>query len=166
MELADLRPNRMMQELIRLDHRRMQLLDVLFEQDMSRADFGVMDIIYRHREEHPEVPGIYASEIAEKCWVSRPAISRQLQQLENRGWIERTVDPHSKRSAFVFLTDRGREALLRQYERGKNFHNNVFARMGEQQMNELMESMRKLTAAMEQEVQQFKQQGSPKGGCE
>lgn len=155
---------RAMRELIRLDHRRMHLVSTLFEHTMSRMDFTVMDSIYRYRQEHPETPGIYSSEIAQNCFVTRPAISRQLQQLEKRGWIQRTVDPHSKRSTFVDLTNKGREALLQHYEDSKTFHDNVYYRMGEQQMENLLESMRQLTAAMEQEVQRFKQQQEAERG--
>lgn len=164
MEAHDLKAAEAMRELIRLDHRRMQLVSSLFEHTMSRMDFRVMDSIYRYREQHPEAPGIYSSEIAQNCFVTRPAISRQLQQLENRGWIQRRVDPHSKRSAFVDLTNKGREVLLQHYEDSKTFHDNVYYRMGEQQMENLLESVRQLTAAMEQEVQRFKQQQEAERG--
>ena len=153
-----------MRELIRLDHRRMHLVSSLFEHTMSRMDFSVMDIIYHYRAEHPETPGIYSSEIAQKCCVTRPAVSRQLQLLEKRGWVQRTVDPNSKRSAFIDLTNEGREALLQHYEASKTFHRNVYYRMGEQKMEALLESMRQLTEAMEQEVERFKQQDAERGG--
>lgn len=153
-----------MRELIRLDHRRMLLVSSLFEKHMSRMDFGVLDCVYTHRAEHPDALGIYASEIAEKCHVTRSAISRQLQLLETRGWITRTVDPHSKRSVFVSLTDKGTEILLEHYEASKHFHDRVYYRMGEQRMETLLESMRQLTTAMEQEVQRFKQEEAERGG--
>ena len=153
-----------MRELIRLDHRRMHLVGALFERTMSRMDFSIMDSVYRYRAEHPETPGIYSSEIAQRCCVTRPAISRQLQLLEKRGWVQRTVDPNSKRSAFIDLTNEGREALLRHYEMSKTFHNNVYYRMGEQQMETLLKNLRILTDAMEQEVERFKQQEAERGG--
>ena len=153
----------MMQELVQLDHRRMRLLESLFEENLSRVDFSVMDTIYRYREEHPDIPGIYASEIAERFRISRPAVSRHLQCLEDRGWIYRTVDPRSRRSVFIALTNSGSEVLLRQYERGKAFHDNVFHRMGDGQMQMLLDGMRRLTEAMEQEVERMKQEKGTKG---
>lgn len=165
MDVDDIKATQAMRELIRLDHRRMHLLSSLFSRySMSGMDFRIMDIIYHYREEHPDTPGIYSSQIAQKCSVTRPAVSRQIQLLEKRGWVHRTVDPNSKRSAFVDLTNEGREVILRHYEVSKTFHDNVYYRMGEQKMEALLESMRQLTEAMEQEIERMKQQEAERGG--
>lgn len=155
-------PSSLMQEWIAVSHQARHIRWPMLIQGMSQADFFVMHQIYHHMHEHPEVPGIYASEIAARGHVSRAAVSRQLQQLENRGWIARCTDPNSKRNAFVYLTDEGNAVVQRQHKIGEEFFDRVFARVGEERMQEAMSLIREIISAMEAELQK---NGKEKGEC-
>jgi DNA-binding MarR family transcriptional regulator len=50
------------------------------------------------------------SQLAEACRVSVPAVSRMLNHLEARGWVERRVDATNRRVVHVVATEAGREA--------------------------------------------------------
>ena len=142
----------LMQEWIRLGHRFRHIRwDNLF-QTMSRSDFFVMNMIYRYQEHHPEIPGIYASMIAERAHVSRAAVSRQLQQLEERGWIARKIDPSSKRNAFVYLTEEGASVVRRQHTCSEQFFDRVFSRVGRERMEEMLQTLDEIADAMETEL--------------
>lgn len=150
-------------EIICLGNRIKKTIWPMMFRDISRADFFVMNQIACHRNHHPEVPGIYASELAARSHVSRAAISRQLQQLENRGWIARCADPHSKRNVFVYLTDEGKAVIENQHAEGDAFFERVINRVGEDRMQEALELFRDIVSAMEEEA---KHNDSEKGVCE
>lgn len=161
--------SQLMQEWFRVGHRFRHLRWSKLFYGMSRSDFFVMTMIFHHRKRHPEIPGIYASTIAEHAQISRAAVSRQLQQLEDRGWITRCTDPNSKRSVFVDLTDAGLAAIQAQHDYGAQFFHHVFTRVGEQRMTEAMQSLNELLNAMEIEFENlpnFSHETRAKGECE
>ena len=138
-------------------------------QGMSRPDFFVMTMILHHRESNPETQGIYASTIADHTQVSRAAISRQLQQMENRGWITRRTDPNSKRNVLIDLTDEGTAAIREQHERGEQFFYRVYERIGEQRMAEAIQALDLLVSAIQEEIESLpgsSQGDNAKGVCE
>ncbi len=49
-----------------------------------------------------------AGELAERCHVSEPTISKMLKGLEHGGLVERHTDPENRRIVWVSLTPRGR----------------------------------------------------------
>jgi DNA-binding MarR family transcriptional regulator len=100
---------------------------------------------------YPDTPGIYASTIAKRAQVSRAAVSRQLQQMENRGWILRSTDPNSKRSVFVKLTDAGIAVVQQQYASEEQLFQRAFARVGEQRVAEAFGVLDEMMAALETE---------------
>lgn len=139
-------------EIICLGNRIKKAVWPLMFRDISRADFFAMNQIYHYMKDHPESPGIYASRIAAQAHVSRAAVSRQLQQLENRGWIVRQTDPSSKRNVFVSLTEEGKTVIERQHEEGDEFFRRVIDRVGEDRMRQALELFRDIVCAMEQEA--------------
>lgn len=139
-------------EMICLGNRMKRSMRPLMFREISRADFFVMNQIDHFMKNHPEKPGIYASRIAAQGYVSRAAVSRQLQQLENRGWIARTIDPSSKRNVFVSLTEKGKSVIEHHREEGEEFFRRVIARVGEDRMRQALELFRDIVSAMEQEA--------------
>jgi DNA-binding MarR family transcriptional regulator len=53
------------------------------------------------------------SVVADRCFLSRPALSSLLDTLERRGLVERTTHPDDRRSALVAITRTGKHALER-----------------------------------------------------
>ena len=47
------------------------------------------------------------TDLTRKLEVSKPAVSRTLRNLENKGYIYRRVDEHDRRNTFVTLTEEG-----------------------------------------------------------
>ncbi|MEW5921678.1 MAG: MarR family transcriptional regulator [Bacillota bacterium] len=48
-------------------------------------------------------------DIVEQLDISKPAVSRALESLEKKGYVERVKDPSDKRVSLVQLTDKARE---------------------------------------------------------
>jgi DNA-binding MarR family transcriptional regulator len=54
-----------------------------------------------------------ARDLAGRERVSAPSMSKSVSELEERGFVSRTVDPSDARQKIVSLTESGRDALLR-----------------------------------------------------
>jgi DNA-binding MarR family transcriptional regulator len=66
-----------------------------------------------------EFPSLPVGEIAERCRVAAPTISKMLNPLEAEGVIERQIDPTNRRVIRVKLTEAGRAAeaaMARRFE--------------------------------------------------
>jgi DNA-binding MarR family transcriptional regulator len=52
------------------------------------------------------------SDIAAADRISQPTATNLVQKLEERGWVERTPDPHDARAVRIRITDTGKAAQL------------------------------------------------------
>lgn len=119
---------------------------------MSQADFVLLGQLAEYQKRHPGRPGLYSSELADRLGISRPAVSRQIQTLERRGWLARSTDPRCKRNVHLSITPAGHDAMDRQKQVLDEFFHRVFDRVGEQRMREIVTGIAELTEAMEQEM--------------
>jgi DNA-binding MarR family transcriptional regulator len=71
-----------------------------------------------------KVERLMAGELAERCHVSEPTISKMLKSLEASGFIERHTDPSNRRVVWVSLTPAGREMR----ERSADYFQSALAR--------------------------------------
>ncbi|MGH2460656.1 MAG: MarR family transcriptional regulator [Chloroflexota bacterium] len=80
--------------------------------EVGRAQFFVLHILSK-------AGPLAVGDIAERCHVSGPTISRMLNQLEANGMIERRIDPANRRVIRVDVTEAGRAAeagMTRRFE--------------------------------------------------
>lgn len=81
--------------------------------------------------------GVKVSWLVKKARVPAPAISRTLRTLEQKGFIERTVDKDDRRNTFVSLTEAG-TAINREIDGiMEGFADAVFGNMGEETMQRM-----------------------------
>lgn len=80
--------------------------------EVGQAQFFVLHVL-------SEAGSLAVGDIAERCHVSGPTISRMLNQLEANGLIERRIDPANRRVIRVDVTEAGRAAeaeMTRRFE--------------------------------------------------
>jgi len=80
--------------------------------EIGQAQFFVLHVLAR-------AGSLAVGEIAERCHVSVPTISRMLNHLETNGLIERHIDPANRRVIRVVVTEAGRAAeadMTRRFE--------------------------------------------------
>ena len=80
--------------------------------EIGQAQFFVLHVL-------GEAGPLPVGEIAERCHVAVPTVSRMLNHLEANGLIERHVDPANRRVVRVVLTEAGRAAeaeMTRRFE--------------------------------------------------
>lgn len=125
---------------------------------MTATEFKMLGLLMKHRELHPEQTGIYASVIAEALRISRPAVSRQLQQMESRGWIRRVTDPDSKRNVFVQLLPEGEESFTRQREDVDRFWQSVCRGEDKESIERIINDVAHVMESVDRELQNIEKQ--------
>lgn len=122
--------------------------------DLKPDEFTALKLVRDYQQEHPDVPGIYVSELAERVHLSLPATSKRLKQLERAGLIRRTVDLCRRRNTFVSITPQG-DALVREgLRRCAALSQQLFHQMGEENTAMLLESVTRMVELLEQALVQ------------
>lgn len=87
-------------ELVEAIHRIQRInMSGLFH-NISKGESITLEMIYRGNK-------ITVSDLAKCQHTSSPAVSRNLKALEEKGWIERTIDTKDRRNTYVCLTAEG-----------------------------------------------------------
>ena len=120
---------------------------------VSGREVQFLKTIERFHWTHPEVPGVYVNDLAEKLGVTKSAVSKILRHLEERGLIERRVDPDNRRNTFVCLTEEGFALGERQRDEHDAFLLRVVDSLGEARYLEILGGVRELTQCMERELE-------------
>ncbi|MCG6228609.1 MarR family winged helix-turn-helix transcriptional regulator [Vibrio furnissii] len=82
-----------------------RLLTQRFKQasiDMTAEQWGVILVLKNHESKNSEP--MTQSQISELLYLEKSSVSRSIDGLEKRGWIERQRSPSDSRSKFVSLT--------------------------------------------------------------
>ena len=127
--------------------------------EMSCTEFHILGILMRYKKKKPEKIGVYASEIADIMKISRPAVSKQLQQMEDKGWIKRVTDPNSKRNTFVQILPKGETIFIRQRDSIGEFWEKVCRRAGEEQVRNMIDGINSIIDAAQDELDNISEEG-------
>lgn len=86
---------------------------------------------------HIDLEGTRMTVLAERAGVTKQAVGQLVADLEQRGYVARTVDPRDRRAVLVTFTAAG-ERFLRDAERIKHeLEDEYLARLGVERMAEL-----------------------------
>jgi len=88
---------------------------------------------------------VKAAKLSELLEVSRPAITRILNGLENRGYITRHIDKADRRSINIALTDTGRRALDAANQRISATADRLVSSLGDEDAEKLIQLLDRLT---------------------
>jgi len=98
------------------------------------------------------------SEIQDKLFMTKPAVSQILNGLENKGLVHREIDPRDRRRIMVTLTPRG-DAVLRNMK-GHTDHvmDTTLSRFGEENTQELIRLLNLLADITEELKEDMKRE--------
>lgn len=107
---------------------------------LEMQDFMVLGTIAKgHR--HPGA-------IAERLHASKFAVSRTLQKLQERGLIERTIDPDDSRRILLTPTEKGLMARSAAIEAMENRLEPLLEKLGDEQAECLINALEQLTGSI------------------
>lgn len=144
-----------MAKLLQVFHR-VQRISVVFAMELAPGECFVLQIIKRHRQEHPDEPGIYVSQIAGIWKKASSQVSRLLRGLEEKNLIGRSVDAKDRRNTYVFLTEHGTQVCDAMRERLDSYFHRVLEHMGKDNIDELVRLCNEMADVMEQELEEEK----------
>lgn len=120
---------------------------------MTKNEFFVLGIISHANEKENTQAGIYVSDISDKMKCSQPATSRTLRGLEEKGYIERTVNKADRRNTRVTMTELGENQRKKMYSEMQDIMQRVINKMGEEEMKQFLALWNKFTDAIQEEMQ-------------
>ncbi|MEK0313555.1 MarR family winged helix-turn-helix transcriptional regulator [Cohnella sp. 56] len=114
------------------------LLDVFkafARQDRKNREYGIDEPLY-HSEvytlsEIREHEGIHITALAERCGVTKGAISQVLKKLDQKGLVVKEKDARNQSRIMLKLSPKGEQAYLRHLEHQDRFKSVVAASIGD-----------------------------------
>ena len=118
-------------------------------QNMNKADFIVMNVIMKKGQDDK----MTISELASTARMLPSAISRTLKGLEEKGYVERTINKMDRRNTYVELTAEGKKQTRTVKQELRDFGKTVMAKLDEQEMNQLILYLNNIYSIAEKEIE-------------
>ena len=115
---------------------------------VSEIEFKTMSAISRISKSGD----VKVSDIARYLELSAPAVSRTMKSLEEKEYIERHTDKQDRRNTFVKLTIKGEEQQKAWMKSFEEFSEAIFARLGDDKSNKLLEDLEAFVKASKEEM--------------
>ena len=118
------------------------------EVEMDRSAYG---ILCRLVDEGPQRLG----SLAHAFGLDPSTITRQVQSLEQTGWVARHADPTDRRAALLDVTEEGRSVLLATRERRREWLTFILRDWTPQEMDEFGRLIEKFNHSIERVVEEW-----------
>lgn len=103
-----------------------------------------------NNKENENYYGMKTSELTERLRITKPATSKILNDMEEKGYINRISNKVDRRVVYVKLTEEGEKFLEEQNNKFENFTYKVVEKMGEEDTDELIRLFGKLYNVIEE----------------
>ena len=114
---------------------------------LSSSEFSVMGAILQMGEE-----------LAAKTKTLPPAVSRTLRGLEEKGYVERSVDKKDRRNTYISLTEKGWKKGEEVRDRMQDFGCSVMSQLKEEDIDQLVAYLDRIYEIAEKEIDTRKRQ--------
>ena len=122
--------------------------------ELSRVDFMTMNAICELGEDGK----ILISELAAKTKVLPPSVSRTLRGLEDKGYVERTVNKEDRRNTYVRLTAEGEQVVREARKTLCEYGKAVMTKVGEKDMKRLIAYLNNIYIIAQKELDDRKKE--------
>lgn len=122
-------------------------------QEFQPGMLMTMKIIYSNclsNKEDENYYGMKTSELTKDLCITKPATSKMLNAMEEKGYINRVSNKSDRRVVYVKLTNEGEEFLKDQNKKFENFTCKVVEKMGEEDTDNLIRLFGKLYDVIEE----------------
>ena len=136
-------------EFFRVMHQFRKLNVASILPDISQSEFAAMNEIMDKGEDGK----ITISELACKSKVHSSAISRTLHCLEEKGYIERSIDKNDRRNICVELTEEGKRVTTEARQIMCDYVKAVVEHLENRELERLIAYMNKIYSVAEKEIE-------------
>lgn len=92
------------------------------------------------------------SQISSAMEMTNSAASKTIGELEDKGYLEKKVNKEDKRQAYIELTEKGKEMLIRIKSERDNMTKSIFEKLGKENTEKLFELMEKVFEITTEEI--------------
>lgn len=110
----------------------------------------INDYVKIQKEKNQSLLGLKASEISKQLKTTKPATSKMLNILEEKGYIERITNKVDRRAVYVNITEAGIKVLQDQRDKNVKLMAKILQRMGEDDIKNIIMLMKKMNSIMEE----------------
>lgn len=118
---------------------------------ISIGEFALLKAILDRAQEEKNFV-ITSSELSKILKMSKPATSRMMNLIEEKGYIIRYNEKKDRRIVFVGITEAGRKVFNEEIEQYQKFLNHIIKKMGQEEMEQFLISCTKLCDIMVEEM--------------
>jgi DNA-binding MarR family transcriptional regulator len=116
------------------------------------GEYMMLRIIYNSMEEKRkngiDGPGLKVGDLGDMMHSTKPATSKMLKNVEDKGYIERVIDSNDRRVVYVKLSQEGEAIIKHSLDTMLEFADNTIQKLGEEDAKELIRIMKKLYQTM------------------
>ncbi|WP_455544375.1 MarR family winged helix-turn-helix transcriptional regulator [Intestinibacter sp.] len=113
-------------------------------QNLYAGEYMALRTIEKLKMINEDSIGVKTSDIGNCLCMKKPATSKMLNNLEDKGYIKRLSDKKDRRVTYVDLTQEGENLLKEQHQQMIDFTNRVVDEMGEEDTKTLTDLLNKL----------------------
>lgn len=137
--------------------RRMEKVgDDLFSDKLTNNEFIALCILEEEQKKQKEGTGIYVSMLAAGMKSSSPAVSRLLRTMEEKGFVERSVDKNDRRNTFVCITEQGKRVHSEKIGWMGEIFMDTIHQIGFEKMGEMLRLLENFAQRMEEQIKEMK----------
>ena len=112
---------------------------------LTRAQCRILGYLARNE-------GINQAGLAELLEIRPMTLVRQIDRMEDTGWIERRSDPGDRRARRLFLTEKGRRVLSRIWDVSSETRDEALTRLSPADADRLIDLLRRVQATLSDRV--------------
>src|SRR5437764_3938364 len=112
---------------------------------LTRAQCRILGYLARNE-------GINQAGLADLLEIRPMTLVRQIDRMEDTGWIERRADPGDRRARRLFLTEKGRRVLTRIWDVASETRDEALARLSAAEADQVIELLRRVHATLSERV--------------
>lgn len=112
---------------------------------LTRAQCRILGYLARNE-------GINQAGLAELLEIRPMTLVRQIDRMEDTGWIERRSDPDDRRARRLFLTEKGSRVLSRIWDVSSETRDEALARLSPTDADRLIDLLRRVQATLSDRV--------------
>ncbi len=110
----------------------------------SHGEIMILSILKKELASEEDSKGVKASVLSEKCNVTRSSITQTIGNLEEAGFVVRTMDKTDRRSIRVKLTEKGEELYIKHANEMVKLVNELSEYLGNEEVRHLIDSVNKI----------------------
>ena len=115
----------------------LKILALYKEHHVTPAQYGVLEVLYYKGQ-------LSIAELIKLMMATNGNMTVVIKNLVQRGWVDRTCDPHDKRSSLVELTIAGQEFIEQVLPQHTAFVQELFSNLSMSELEQLTKLLQKI----------------------